>query len=344
MRPPSYADIQIHIFDNLNIMLEGQTLRHLISSEPRLSVAEGVPMEEERVNCDAAEIDAYYGNLDHILQTFPASFVINLDETGHQEWADRRKGKVVVPSSHAGPTINIPVSRQEKRATLLGAITASGEHLKPLVIVPRSTIESELYQIGYPPYRYHYASQECGFITRDLFDWSVNDVLFPYVRATRERLQYDGPALLILDGCSCHGSEWFLEACMELGVDLAFLPAHSSDQTQPMDLGVFANQKTEAARTRPSPELNPQTKQVVKMLNGYQKACCPNNITGAFRRAGIITYWSPLHNELLAKVDRTTADRVRHWSHLGKDRITLRSGRRIERGEEGDEAEAEEME
>jgi hypothetical protein len=65
------------------------------------------------------------------------------------------------------------------------------------------------------------AFQECGFITRGLFDWWADEVLFSDIRMTREMLQYDDPALVILDGCSCHGSESFDQACMELGVDLA---------------------------------------------------------------------------------------------------------------------------
>jgi hypothetical protein len=326
-RPPSYSDIQIHILDTFDVSIAGDTLRNLIRRTDRLRVVDGKPVEEERVECDTTQIDAYYRNLEHILKDFPASLVINLDESGHQEWADRHIGKVVVASNHIGATIEVPISRKKKRATILGAITASGRHLRPLTIVPRGTIESELFQIGYPPYEFLYASQECGFITRDLFDWWADEVLFPYIKMTRERLQYDGPALVILDGCSCHGSDSFDQACMELGVELAFLPPHTSDQIQPLDLGIFAVQKIEASRTRPSPDLNPQTQQLVKILNGYTKACCPNNITSAFRRAGIVTYWSVEHKEILATVDRETATEVRHW-RLAKDRITLRSAGR----------------
>jgi hypothetical protein len=52
-----------------------------------------------------------------------------------------------------------------------------------------------------------------------------------------------------------------------------------------------------------------------------------NNITSPFRRAGIVTYWSPEHKEILATVDRESATEVRHW-RLGKDRISLRTARR----------------
>jgi hypothetical protein len=113
---------------------------------------------------------------------------------------------------------------------------------------------------------------------------------------------------------------------MELGVDLAFLPPHSSNQSQALDFEIYAVQKAEARRIKPSPDLHPQTHQLVRILNDYMKTCCQNNITGAFPRAGIITCWSPEHKEILATVDPERATEVRHWK-LGKDRIPLRIAR-----------------
>jgi hypothetical protein len=78
----------------------------------------------------------------------------------------------------------------------------------------------------------------------------------------------------------------------------------------------------------------------VKMLNGYMKTCCPNNITGAFQRAGIATYWSPEYSEILARVDRESATEVRDW-RLGKDRIPLRTARTFSPEDAADESDAE---
>jgi hypothetical protein len=127
MRPPSYADIQIHILDTFDVSIAGDTFRNLIRRTDRLRAVDAKPVEEERVECDTTEIDAYYRDLEHILKDFPASLVINLDESGHQKCPDRQTVKVVVPSNYVGDTIEVPVSRRKKRATLLGAITASGQ-------------------------------------------------------------------------------------------------------------------------------------------------------------------------------------------------------------------------
>jgi hypothetical protein len=52
----------------------------------------------------------------------------------------------------------------------------------------------------------------------------------------------------------------------------------------------------------------------VKIINGYQKACCLNNITSAFRRPGILTQCNGF-GEIVACVDRTYAANIRHWKN-----------------------------
>jgi hypothetical protein len=97
--------------------------------------------------------------------------------------------------------------------------------------------------------------------------------------------------LLILDGCSCYTSEAFLEACLFNRIIPVLLPAYSSAGLQPLDLGIFAVQKTEAKRVRPGTGLGPQTVHVLKILNEYRKtAVCTNNVTSAFVRSRIELY------------------------------------------------------
>jgi hypothetical protein len=120
----------------------------------------------------------------------------------------------------------------------------------------------------------------------------------------------------------CGSGERFLDECSWLGVWPMFLPPHSSDQTQPMDLGIFARQKAEASRIRPIQGLNPQSKQLIKMLSGYEIATLPQVIIGAFRRTGIANTWSDEHQTLLVQFDRSLARGVREWP-LNKARVEL---------------------
>jgi hypothetical protein len=79
-----------------------------------------------------------------------------------------------------------------------------------------------------------------------LFEERCSTVFLPDVLAQWERLGYGGPVFLILDGFSGHSTEGIEEAFLQYGVVVILLSPHSSDQTQPLDLGTFAIQKMES--------------------------------------------------------------------------------------------------
>jgi hypothetical protein len=286
------------------------TIRHLVHKLHEFKIIDGIPMEAARVFADPNPIDLYYEHLESILIDFPAALVINLDETGHQDWTDANTEKVIVPLSYKSNKFTLPIDRQAKRATLLAAITAAGDALKPLIIVPRHTCEQELYEIGFTPQSVLYAEQENGFITAELFNYWAEEVLFPYIERTRKELEYTGDAIVILDGCTAHTNDLFQDNASYNGVELVFLPAHTSDQTQPLDLGIFGTQKSEASRIHPHNNLNVQSQKIYKALCGYHKATTRPNIISAFRRSGIIANWSNEHNCLLATINRNEAKNV----------------------------------
>jgi hypothetical protein len=259
--PATFCDISEFLFIHSNISIADDTLCHIVHRLPGLKVIRGIPMETERVETDQQQIQAYFRMLEQILNTddIPAGMVVNLDESGHCEWVDAHEEKVVVPVDFPDAQFPMPVKRQSARSTLLGAIAASGASLKPLVIVHRETIETELYECGYTPDQATFATQENAFITGELFNQWTQEVLFPYFEATRAALGYNGRGILLLDGCTSHSGEWFLDEATWRGVEPIFFPPHSSDQVQPMDLGIFALEKTEATRCRPHRNLNSQS-------------------------------------------------------------------------------------
>jgi hypothetical protein len=321
-KPVTFSDLTEFVETELAEDIVPDTLRHYIHRLPEFKVIEGIPFEAERLEADPAQIEEYFDCFQRILVDLPAAMVVNLDETGHCEWVDSRIEKVIVPIEFPDANIPMPVNRQSTRSTLLGAITADGGRLKPLVIVSRETLETELYENGLSPSRVMYAKQENAFITRDLFEKWANEVLFPDFSATRASLQYDGHGIVLLDGCSAHLSDYIEDECVWQGIEYIFLPPHSSDQVQPMDLGIFAVQKMEAARCRPSASLNPQSKKIIRMVDGYFRATCPDNVIGALRRAGITCEWDSAKHCLIAKVAREGAGSIRDW-HFSKVRIAI---------------------
>jgi hypothetical protein len=57
------------------------------------------------------------------------------------------------------------------------------------------------------------------------------------------------------------------------------------------------------------------------MVNGYTKACCANEIAGAFRRAGIVTEMHETGQAVMGRVDLEEAKGVRH---IGKNKRRIR--------------------
>jgi hypothetical protein len=197
------------------------------------------------------------------------------------------------------------------------------------VIVLRKSIGIELYELGYTPDQVISAMHESGFINSALFEVWSKQVLFPDVEETRTRIGYDGDAHLLLDGCSCHSCDVFLDECTRRWIVLHLLPAYSSDQIQPLDLGIFGLQKSEAKRLRLPQSLNLQTVQVVKMLVGLQKATTRHDVVRAFRCAGICSAWSEPHQAFLVHVDRSAASHIRHWNCSKKRAVILREAAEV---------------
>jgi hypothetical protein len=74
--------------------------------------------------------------------------LINMDEMGDQDWADRTEKTCLVPASHPTKQVYIPVSRTGKRIPLMAAMAADGSVLKPEIVIPRKTVDADLLLTG----------------------------------------------------------------------------------------------------------------------------------------------------------------------------------------------------
>jgi hypothetical protein len=90
---------------------------------------------------------------------------------------------------------------------MVAVIAADGTALKPIIIVPCKTTEVEPILCGYNAQKVAFEYQENGFITIKLFEKWVEEVLLSDFSAVRMRTGYNSPAIVILDGCTCHAIE-----------------------------------------------------------------------------------------------------------------------------------------
>ena len=133
--------------------------------------------------------------------------------------------------------------------------------------------------------------QQKGFMNEKLFQDYFFNMFIPNMMRKRQKNQYFGPALLIMDnllvhkkviGCDQKDSYNFLA---EYDLHVLFLVPHSSDQTQPLDLGIFANHKRLAQNVNRVPMLSEMSNMLHRVIVGIQKASTISSIISA---AGIV--------------------------------------------------------
>lgn len=317
--PCSYEEIRDFLHDEHEIVINLNTLRSWVSRSNALKTVTGIPMEDARVYSSEEEIDKFFADLEEAIEIgqIPSAFVMNIDEAGFDQFADRRRSTRIVPGEFLPNEIPTPVSRNEKHATLLAGICGDGHCLRPLLVLQRETMECELLQLGYTLDKVIYERSTTGYMNSDLFLFWAEHSFLPEIRDRRAKLDYTGPALLLLDGFGVHHSAAFEAMCQEANIILMFYPPHTSDQLQPCDLGLFGNQKRWQANISVDKTLNIQTRQVIRILDALRMAATPKNIVGAFRKSGIVNTYDASSGRLVARVDRQCATEVRHFNNPG---------------------------
>lgn len=134
------------------------------------------------------------------------------------------------------------------------------------------------------------------------------------IRTKRQIHNYQSEALIIFDGFGPHDYDDFLDICTDEGIIVLPLPAHASDQCQPLDLGIFTVQKGKMPRISVDTKLSAQTIQLIRMIDSFTKAASISNVVKAFKIGGIVSHYDIKEKKLFPSVDRTCATRVRHWA------------------------------
>jgi hypothetical protein len=89
-------------------------------------------------------MDQYSEYLEKALAGVPSAAIYNLDETRFDTWVDASRLMVVVPVDFENTAIPIPVTRNDKRTSCVACIVANGRALKPIIVIPRKTIEQKM--------------------------------------------------------------------------------------------------------------------------------------------------------------------------------------------------------
>jgi hypothetical protein len=157
--------------------------------------------------------------------------------------------------------------RSNKRSTLVVAIVADGIGLKPLMIVPCLTIERRV-----------------RFIAISRVEEWVNKVRMPYYAEQEELMNVTGWGLLRMAGCTCHSLTSLESKLREHRICLIVLPAHSSDQMQPLDGGVIAAVKRDSMNSINARTVSTQRSQIIRMFDALIRETVRRTIVNAYRQ------------------------------------------------------------
>lgn len=271
-------------------MVSVDTLRKYVTSQDRFRIIDGIPQEENRTEVNPQDIETYYQNLDQIVSSCPASLVFNMDEAGQDEYIDTHSMRVIVPYDYTNCTINIPVRRKSKRSTLVHCICADGTFIKPLIIIPRKTLDNVILKrlccnncmIKF---------QEKGFNNTEIMKIWLTEIFLPVIKEKWEiehrRTGFNGKAVLILDGMSAHAAALKEIDITNYPLNIIYLVPHSSHLTQPLDLVIFSIQKLYTNQKKLGLKLSNQADKIRSILKGLQQSSTSESIISSFESAGI---------------------------------------------------------
>lgn len=148
---PSYDGITEFILECFHLAYQIEPVRHFVTNHLSFLNGIGVPFDQNQtlnilqygsilcLQCPENDIDEYY-------YSHP-SFIYNFDEVGYQEYVDSREITVVVPQNFSSEKVFMPYDRNTKRCSAIVSIALDGENPTPSLILPRKTIDSEVYSI-----------------------------------------------------------------------------------------------------------------------------------------------------------------------------------------------------
>jgi transposase len=289
-QPCTLSRIREYIYESFGAEISTDSLRHIIHKNKVFKTAKGIPMEDLRLNVTIEDIRTYFEYLKKSIYGVPNHFIYNMDELGHQIWADRKSKVVVIPRICPEKKIHIPVPRQGKRITLIVAVSASGRYTKPFFIIPRKTYDVDLHLFGIDDYNVEIKYQTKGFVDRDIVEYWFSSIFLPEIRQNQKTFNYNGKTILILDNCTCHNSDYIDDICFENNIELVFLPPHSSNQLQVLDVSLFGLLKRRIENINSKVDINIQSKHIAQIYSALQSSFTSQNIIASFRNAGMELY------------------------------------------------------
>jgi transposase len=172
-------------------------LAGLLGSDFTVRVAQ--PLQEDRFNVKIKDIVQHFANLEELeISHISSHRIANLDETGFGASKSRtqKSRKGIVPQS-LSKKLDFKETSDSHFITALCAISASGNLLRSGLIAKGQTDQPDTDQCSFLRNVQRYVSPN-AFITRQIFNDYLRNVLSPYLAHWRESVGADARAILFL--------------------------------------------------------------------------------------------------------------------------------------------------
>jgi hypothetical protein len=289
--PVSPKQIRLSVSETFAIRVSSSwTWRFVVRHPETLQRAIAYPQEDKRMKVTKEIARTHIRNLERWVENLPTELILNLDEVGVQEWADRKKRKVIIPYQVQPRKIEYAVTRKEKRISCITTISMAGDALMPLLVIHRRTIDDAVWEEGWRDGQdFMIRSNSSSYVTREIFKEYLTQVLMPYVETTRQSLHLEQFAgALLCDNCASHVDDEIMSLLANHNIRLLTFPPHTSHLFQPLDLVTFAALKREKREIySDKPEVT-QVWQITKLMKALEHATDSANNRSAFKRAGLL--------------------------------------------------------
>ncbi|KAE8183083.1 hypothetical protein CF328_g8303 [Tilletia controversa] len=207
-------------------------VRNFLYQHPNLSVVKQKAQELTRMIHDRSTCSAFFRKLKKVIDDngITPSDVWNMDEVGFRiEIGGQQWIVTLCPSREA----RIAINTSRESVTCVEAVSASGSHIPPMVILAASQ-HSEAWVKNDLDKDTLIAVSESGY---------SDDILalrwIKHFNVKTKNLSRGHKRLLIFDGHGSHCTKQFLQVCTDNDIIPFSLPPHSSHFLQPLDVAVF---------------------------------------------------------------------------------------------------------
>ena len=232
-----------------------RTIERWISDHEQLTHTTAKPLEPIRIaSCAVENVEAFFDRVQNEIgpmANYDPRLIFNFDES--MATYKERKMKVITFKDYMKKNRLFKLSEQKdmEHTTIGLTISAAGQMLNPLVILPRSELpEKTIEELALFFPEFWVTSGQVGWIDSVSFgQWARRFVIEVDKIRERENLQNQF-AILYLDGHSTHGNVDIVDLFRERKIHMVIIPSHTTHVLQPLDCGIFKTMKNEMMKKK----------------------------------------------------------------------------------------------